>query len=139
MKLSIRDLLPKRRWFQFSLKAMLLVLTLVSITLAWLAYEQNEVRKREEAIAAIEKLGGEVEFDLAQPFRPIWLRPLLGDKSPGEVVRVDFSETVSVNSGESKTMTLHTLPVLRDSKGWTSAAARKSPTPAWYISLVVRN
>lgn len=84
---------PKRRWYQFSLKMLMVGMTLVSIALAWLAYERNEVRKREAAIAAIESLGGEVDFDLAQPFRPIWLRPMLGDKSPGEVVSVHLVES----------------------------------------------
>src|SRR5262245_12117282 len=45
---------PKRRWLQFSLRTMLVVMTLASVGLGWLAYERNEVRKRQEAIAAIE-------------------------------------------------------------------------------------
>lgn len=81
---------PKRRRFQFSLKAMLLVTTLVCLAFAWLAYERNEVRKREADIAAIEKLGCLIEFDCTQPFRPKWLRPFLGDKSTGEVDTVIF-------------------------------------------------
>ena len=79
---------PKRRWFQFSLKAVLVVIMLVSVPLAWLAYERNEVRKREAAIASLQTLGGIVKFDSTRPFRPNWLRPLLGQKSPGEVVNV---------------------------------------------------
>jgi hypothetical protein len=76
-----------RRWFQFSLKTMLVVMTLVGMGLGWLAYERNEVRKGQEAIAAMEPLLA-VIFDKEQPFRPRWLRPLLGDNSAGEVVDV---------------------------------------------------
>jgi hypothetical protein len=90
---------PKRRWYQFSLKAMLVVMTLACVGLGWLAYERNELRKREVAIAAIEKLGGIVEFDADQPFRPNWLRTLLGLKSGGEVVRLDFNDTQVTEGG----------------------------------------
>lgn len=58
--------------------------------LGWLAYERNEVRKRAAAIEAIEAIGGNVEFDEEIPFRPRWLRPLLGDTSAGEVVEIWF-------------------------------------------------
>src|SRR5437764_984271 len=81
---------PKRRWFQFSLKLLLVGMTLACVLLAWLAYERNEVRRRDTAIAAIEKLGCRIELDSTQPFRPHWLRPLLGGQSTGEVVTVLF-------------------------------------------------
>jgi len=64
---------------------------LVSVPLAWLAYERNEVRKREVAIAEIEKLGGTMEFNHAKPFRSGWLGPLSGDSTPGEIVEVNFT------------------------------------------------
>jgi hypothetical protein len=79
---------PKRRWYQFSLKAMLVVTALASVPFAWLGYERNEVRKRATAIAIIENLAGVVRFDQSRLFRPAWLRPLLGDNSAGEVVGV---------------------------------------------------
>jgi internalin A len=82
------NIAPKRRWFQFSLKAGFVVTTLVSVPLAWLAYERYEVRKREAAIASLHALGGIIKFDNTRPFRPNWLRPLLGQKSFGEVVDV---------------------------------------------------
>lgn len=81
---------PKRRWYQFSLRGMLALTTLICLGLGWLLHERNEVAKRAAAIAVIQKLGGEVTFDEAKPFRPVWLRPVLGDKLPGEVVRVRF-------------------------------------------------
>lgn len=80
----------KRRWFQFSLLALLVVTSLACVVLAWLAYERNEVGKRAAQIAALRKLGARLEFDSSQPFRPNWLRPFLNDQSTGEVVEVLF-------------------------------------------------
>jgi hypothetical protein len=84
---------PKRRWLRFSLKTMLVVMTLMSIPLGWLAYERNEVSKRKAAIAAIEKLGGHVNLFADQPFCPDWLDSLLDENSVGEVVSVTLSGT----------------------------------------------
>jgi hypothetical protein len=49
---------PKRHWYQFSLKALLVIVTLTCVGMGWLAYERNEVRRHEAAIAAIKKLRG---------------------------------------------------------------------------------
>lgn len=77
---------PKRRWYQFSLMTLLVVMTLAGVGLGWLAHERNEVRKRQEAIAAIEKLGGQFSLGGTRPFPPPWLRPLLGDNSPSSEI-----------------------------------------------------
>ena len=37
---------PKRRWFRFSLRTLLVVVFVVSIPLAWVAYQLNWVRER---------------------------------------------------------------------------------------------
>jgi hypothetical protein len=79
---------PKRPWFQFSLKAILGVMTLIGVGLGWLSYERNQVRQRKAAIAAMEEVGGRVDYDEAKPFRSAWLSPLLGLPSSGEVVGV---------------------------------------------------
>jgi hypothetical protein len=89
----------KRRWYQFSLRTLLVTTTVASVAMAWLAHERKEVRKREAAIAAITKLGGRIEFDRSQPFRPLWLRPLLGDRSAGEVVTVVLDGDQVTDSG----------------------------------------
>ena len=85
----------KRRWYQFSLRTLLAVMALASVASAWLAHERNEVRRRAEIIATIEKLGGFVMCDERRPFRPRWLGPLLGDKSPGEVAVVSLENDIT--------------------------------------------
>jgi hypothetical protein len=77
---------PKRRWYQFSLKALLAVMVPASVAIGWIASERNQVDKRDTAIAALQKLGGSLEIGPASPLRPSWLRPMLCDKLGGEVV-----------------------------------------------------
>jgi hypothetical protein len=57
--------------------------------MGWLVYERNIVRERTVAILAIQDLGGTLKFDRTQSFRN-WVRQLLGDKTPGEVVEVNM-------------------------------------------------
>lgn len=74
-----------RRWFQFSLKTLLATMLLVGIGLGWLAREREHVRRRLAAINAVNRAGGHIEYNTKRPFRPVWLRPLVGDTTPGEV------------------------------------------------------
>ena len=47
----------KLQWFQFSLKTLLIVVTLVAIPCSWLAVKLKEAKEQREAVAEIEKLG----------------------------------------------------------------------------------
>ena len=54
---------PKRRWCQFSLRTLLVVVTVSCVPLAWIGWRMHRAREnraRVAAAAAIEKLGGEV-------------------------------------------------------------------------------
>lgn len=51
---------PKRRWLQFSVRTVLL---LVAVLCVWLGYRVHASRQRAEAIAHIEKLGGQIYYD----------------------------------------------------------------------------
>lgn len=53
-------LTPKRRWAQFSLGSMFVVVTGLCI---WLAIVVNRAHRQREAVAAIEALGGSVEYE----------------------------------------------------------------------------
>jgi hypothetical protein len=91
---------PKRRWFQFSLKGMLVVMTILCVGPGgYIANERHQFRKRATAIAAIEELGGEAYIDDSRPFRPTWIRPLICDKSVGEVTGVSFVWDKVTDSG----------------------------------------
>jgi hypothetical protein len=49
---------PKLRWFQFSLRTLLVFVTLCAIPCSWLAVKMQQAKRQREAVVAIEKLGG---------------------------------------------------------------------------------
>jgi len=77
---------PKRRWYQYSLRSLFILTTLVAIACSWYAYEMNEAAKRRVAIKEIQRLDGYVEYDGPYPPWPsIDIDPLLhnnGIESP---------------------------------------------------------
>ena len=56
---------PRRRWLQFSLRTMLVLVLIFGAGLGWFAREVQKARAQREAAKAIEKLGGGV----------VWGRP----------------------------------------------------------------
>ena len=54
---------PKSRWFQFSLRTLLLFMLLACIGLSWVAMKMQQSKRQREAEVAIEKLGGNVSWD----------------------------------------------------------------------------
>jgi hypothetical protein len=89
----------KRRWFQYSLRMLLVVVTLCAVSCSWLAVKLRQARRQREIVAAIEKLGGDVRYDewfgrdSDQPTRspaPVWLHNWLGDDFFRTVTVVDF-------------------------------------------------
>ena len=55
---------PKRlRWFQYSLRTLLLVVLLASIGMSWVAVRVQGARRQKAAVEAIKKLGGWVIYD----------------------------------------------------------------------------
>ena len=77
---------PKRRWYQYSLRSLFILTTLVAIACSWYAYEMQEAAKRRAAIAEIVELGGVIEYYDAKsgcgnpPRWYSWLRTLHGDE-----------------------------------------------------------
>jgi predicted negative regulator of RcsB-dependent stress response len=91
---------PKRRWYQFSLKTLLVVLTLLCLGPGgYVAYEQRKAREQKAAVEAIEKLGGKVETNNKVPGRSPMLRQILGDESVGNVVSVTLNDTDVTDAG----------------------------------------
>jgi len=91
---------PKRRWYQYSLRSLFVLTTLVAIACSWYAWEMNEAAERRAAIAKIEKAGGNIGYydPLGKFFGPgfgdpprwySWLRRLHGDVHLGNVVAID--------------------------------------------------
>jgi Leucine-rich repeat (LRR) protein len=84
---------PRRRWFQYSLRTLLVLMLLACIGMGWLAVKLQRVRQEQAAVAAIEGLGGSVVWAYPDLSRELpgraWLRKLLGD---GFFARPDFVE-----------------------------------------------
>ena len=89
---------PRRRWFQYSLRTLFVLVTVLCVCLAVTA---NRARRQREAVKAIESVGGQVRYEYQyvsgqEPPGPEWLRELIGDEYFVSVVVVylnpDFTE-----------------------------------------------
>jgi internalin A len=97
MKSSIRDWLPKRRWFQFSLSTFFILVTLFAVWLGFISFHAHEQRA---IVARIKELGGIVRYDYQMGANPQqspsgwpWLRRLVGDEYFQDVASVNLDGT----------------------------------------------
>jgi hypothetical protein len=115
----------KRRWFQFSLRSLLIATVICAVACGWLGKKVEQKRDERDAVQAIVKLGGGVQYDYQQgsggtPHGPAWLRKLLGDDFLSHVERVDFigrSEVVGGTGGgvtDDDLAHLKALPQLKE-------------------------
>jgi Leucine-rich repeat (LRR) protein len=86
---------PKLRWYQYSLRSLFVLMTLVACACSWYAYEMNEAAKRRAAIEKIIEAGGKVlYYDASNPNSGeppawyAWLRKLHGDEHLGNAIAV---------------------------------------------------
>ena len=93
---------PKRRWLQFSLRTLLVLVLLVSVLCGWLRHKVNQSEQERRAVEAILAMGGEVEYEHEQgrkgkptdPPGPAWLRAILGDYFFADVQTVRYPSGV---------------------------------------------
>jgi hypothetical protein len=84
----------RRRWFQFSLRTLMLMMLLVGVGMTWLVALKHQAERQRIAVETILKDGGFVTYDYqehtlpsgvttysdnATPPGPLWLRKPLGD------------------------------------------------------------
>jgi Leucine-rich repeat (LRR) protein len=88
------------RWWRFSLKFLLLVLTATGV---WLAAVSNRARSQKRAVDRVQELGGGVafdyQFDANMNWRkdpklpaPVWLIDLIGEDAARSVTIVNFDD-----------------------------------------------
>jgi hypothetical protein len=82
---------PKPRWFQFSLRTLLVVFTVFCGPGGWIAYERQNAKQGAQSKKTLESLGGKFEFDARRPVRPRWLRAILGDNRYADAVAFTLS------------------------------------------------
>ena len=76
---------PRRRWFQFSLRTLFVVVTLLCVTLGVVLHR---ARARREALQAIDELGGGYSITIGGP---AWLRSIVkDDKYFYDISRISF-------------------------------------------------
>jgi hypothetical protein len=106
----------RRRWYQYSLRTLLIVVTLFALACSWFAVKLQQAKRQKETVEELIRSGCEVRYDYdfdvyglnpnAQPPNPAWLRNLLG---------IDFvSNVVAIYSSRPDTLDhLKSLPQLR--------------------------
>jgi Leucine-rich repeat (LRR) protein len=85
---------PRRRWLQFSLRSLLVLLAVLGVGFGWFAYTINRARERREAQTAICKLGGWIDYESAPAGLTgkamAWLESLAGEELFLKVTEIDF-------------------------------------------------
>lgn len=117
--MSVSELQPapfrhRLRWYQCSLRTLLLVMLLACIGMSWVGATMQRAKGQREAVQAITKVGGRIAYDydrddaslefrgcllLPPPPAPLWLRNLLGDDVFTHVVLVDLCGTPVTDAG----------------------------------------
>lgn len=101
---------PKRRWYQFSLRTVLIVMTLLCLGPGgYVAYEQNKAREQKRAVGAILKLGGTVDYGETVFVRPRMMRLVLGDETFGNVNHVNLNPVIYYDVGSSSAQENHSI------------------------------
>jgi len=57
------DAKPKRRWFRFSLRTLLVLATIACAGFGWLGVKMQQARRQQQAVEKLEKLGARVVYD----------------------------------------------------------------------------
>ena len=79
----------KRRWYQYSLRSLVIVMVLLCFLFAWVGVKIRQAEKQKEIVAWVRKNGGGVGYDYeydangyylpdAKPPGPDWLREWIG-------------------------------------------------------------
>jgi hypothetical protein len=86
--------MSKRSWFQFSLKTLLIVITLLCVGPGgYVVYEQRKAWRQRATIESLEVFGGLILYDDTIPRRSPTLRAILGDDKFETVYRIDLGYT----------------------------------------------
>ena len=107
---------PRRRWLQFSLRTMLVLMLAFGCGFGWLAYQIKQARQQREAANVIEKLGGTIDWDPTSGgmirTAMAWVGKLLGQDLFVDVRSVYLDNTPVTDAGLEHLRGLRQLQVL---------------------------
>lgn len=107
--------------FRYSLRTLLVLVTVASLPFAWLGYKVREKQRERDVVKAIQELGGYVALDIEQDANvageivkpgPAWLRKLLGDDFFVHVVSIEIDSRYA--SHDIGLVQLRSLPQLQN-------------------------
>ncbi len=87
---------PKRRWYQFYLWHLFVLVAVVAIGCAWFRCKMVEADRQREVVEVIQGLGGRVHHDYQSDGDGGWLRNFLGPVLLGDVAEVRL-DTPQIN------------------------------------------
>lgn len=95
---------PKRRWFQYRVRTILILMTVFAI---WLSINVKHVREQKRAVHAILKVGGQVTYLHERESKPhapgpAWLRRILSDDWFQRVDIVTFHGAYSLTDADAE-------------------------------------
>jgi hypothetical protein len=90
----------KLRWYQFSMKTLMLFVLMASFLMSWMAVKARRIQEQRAAVAMVKAAGGGILYDYQlrdydddkgppPPPGPAWLRELFGQDIFGDVVDVN--------------------------------------------------
>lgn len=91
---------PKRRWYQFSLRGLIIATILCGCVLAPVAWEHQKARNQRAAVAALERRGGYLGFDSTTQPRSTVMHLLLGDDKFAHLAAVDFAPSSKITDAD---------------------------------------
>jgi len=102
----------KRRWYQYSLRSMLLIMILFCFLFAWVGVKIRQAQKQKEVVALLEQEGVSVYYDYfewgkynPQPPGPKWVHEWLGIDFFNDVSTVSLSRDDLVDLSPLKDLT----------------------------------
>ena len=111
---------PRRRWLQFSLRTMMIVVTVFCV---WLGFTAKRARDQRQAVEVIRKLWGagyyEHQLPLGFPSKPPgpkWLRRLIGDEYFFSFGRIEVGGPTDADLVHLKALTSLTFLALSGTK-----------------------
>ena len=94
---------PRRRWLQFSLRTLLVLMLAFACGFGWLAYKIERAREQREAVVAIEELGGIADCGPTSGgmirTAVAWVGKLLGEDLFVDVRAVSLDDTQVTDAG----------------------------------------